>query len=308
MKISVVIPTHNPRRDILRRTVAALAAQTFPAADWELVVVDNASQPAVIPEELGPMPALVPVRIVREERLGTAHARFTAIAAARHEIIASVDDDNVLDPGYLAAAAAFLASHPEVGAVGGRIEPEYEAPAPPWALAQAGLLALRDLGPEPVISVWRPGSPDFPWCSPYGAGVVAHAACLRRYRDHALGGAAFDGGRVGLQSLGGCEDAEMMLKGVLEAGLQVAYSPALRLLHLIPARRLQFTYLYRLARESGVAWARFCVRNGFAKPIPRWTVPLRQARAFFRFRAWTKIGRLAWAVEAGRFAGRAAAS
>lgn len=305
MKVSVVIPTHNPRRDILRRTVAALAAQTLPASDWELVVVDNASHPAVLAGELGPSPA--PVRVVREERLGTTYARFAGIAAARHEIIACVDDDNLLAPGYLAEAVAFLSAHPEVGALGGRIEPEFETPAPPWALAHASLLALRDLGPDPVVSDWRPGAPDFPWCSPYGAGVVARAACLRRYRDHSLGSGAFHVGRVGLQSLGACEDAEMMLRGVLEAGLQVAYSPSLRLLHLIPSRRLEFSYLHRLARETGVAWGEFCIRNGFAKPIPRWTVPLRQARAFFRSRAWTRTGRLSWAVESGRFSGRAAA-
>lgn len=284
--------------------MAALAAQTLPAEDWELVVVDNASRPALLPEDLAPIP--VPLRIVREEQQGIAYARFAGIAAARHELIAFVDDDNVLDPDYLAHAAMFLTANTHVGAVGGCITPEFETVPEPWAREHAGLLAVRDLGPETVVSSWSEGSDSYPWCAPYGAGVVIRATCARAYRDYACGSGDFDVGRVGVKTLGACEDAEMLLRGVLKAGLQVAYCPAMRLLHLIPSRRVEFAYLRRLAYESGVVWGKFCVRHGFAKRIPPWTVPLRQARAFLRLKAWTLAGRLAWSVEAGRFAGRGA--
>jgi glycosyltransferase involved in cell wall biosynthesis len=42
--ISAVICTHNPRRDYLERTLQALKSQTLPLPDWELVIVDNASE------------------------------------------------------------------------------------------------------------------------------------------------------------------------------------------------------------------------------------------------------------------------
>src|SRR5437867_3346180 len=42
--ISVIVCTHNPRRDYLDRTLAALAAQTFRKDRWDLLLVDNASQ------------------------------------------------------------------------------------------------------------------------------------------------------------------------------------------------------------------------------------------------------------------------
>ena len=41
--VSVAICTHNPRRDYLRRALAALEAQTLARDRWELVMVDNAS-------------------------------------------------------------------------------------------------------------------------------------------------------------------------------------------------------------------------------------------------------------------------
>jgi len=43
--ISVVLCTYNPRADYLQRCVAGLKAQTLAQSAWELVVVDNNSQP-----------------------------------------------------------------------------------------------------------------------------------------------------------------------------------------------------------------------------------------------------------------------
>ena len=41
--ISVIICTHNPRPDYLRRVLDALKAQTLPKERWELLLIDNAS-------------------------------------------------------------------------------------------------------------------------------------------------------------------------------------------------------------------------------------------------------------------------
>ena len=44
LELSVIIPTHNPRRDYLERVLEALAGQTLAAEKWELVIVDNKSE------------------------------------------------------------------------------------------------------------------------------------------------------------------------------------------------------------------------------------------------------------------------
>ena len=44
-RVSVVIPTHNPRMDYLARVIEGLRGQTLEQSAWELVVVDNNSQP-----------------------------------------------------------------------------------------------------------------------------------------------------------------------------------------------------------------------------------------------------------------------
>jgi len=50
--VSVVIPTHNPRMDYLKRVLEALRQQTLEQSAWELVVVDNGSkQPLAADQE-----------------------------------------------------------------------------------------------------------------------------------------------------------------------------------------------------------------------------------------------------------------
>jgi glycosyltransferase involved in cell wall biosynthesis len=44
MKLSVIICTHNPREDYLRRTLDALETQSLPRDQWELFLIDNASK------------------------------------------------------------------------------------------------------------------------------------------------------------------------------------------------------------------------------------------------------------------------
>ncbi len=50
--ISVIIPTHNPRMDYLARVLEALRGQTLPPERWELLIVDNNSQPPLRAEGL----------------------------------------------------------------------------------------------------------------------------------------------------------------------------------------------------------------------------------------------------------------
>jgi glycosyltransferase involved in cell wall biosynthesis len=46
MKVSIIIPTHN-RLEKLRETVEYLRLQDFPTTDYEIVVVDDGSNPPV---------------------------------------------------------------------------------------------------------------------------------------------------------------------------------------------------------------------------------------------------------------------
>ena len=70
--LSVIICTHNPRLDYLRRVLAALQNQTLSSGEWELVMVDNASHT--------PLSGTIDLswhpqgRVVREENLARARS------------------------------------------------------------------------------------------------------------------------------------------------------------------------------------------------------------------------------------------
>src|SRR5204862_5153681 len=103
MQLSVILCTHNPRPDYLASTLEALRNQILPQEAWELVLVDNASDPTVVSAtRLGWHKN---GRQVREEKLGLTPARLRGIAEAKGEMLVFVDDDNVLAADYLTEAA-----------------------------------------------------------------------------------------------------------------------------------------------------------------------------------------------------------
>ena len=112
--VSVIICSHNPREDYLRRVLDALKAQTLPIKDWELLLVDNASkEPMAGRFDLSWHPN---ARHLREEKTGLTHARLCGIAEAKAGLLVFVDDDNVLRADYLQAALKISKEWPQLGA------------------------------------------------------------------------------------------------------------------------------------------------------------------------------------------------
>jgi glycosyltransferase involved in cell wall biosynthesis len=105
--VSVVIPTHN-RAWCLAEAVDSVLAQEF--RDFELIVVDDGSadDTPLLLEGYGDA-----IRVLRRGNRGVSAARNDGIAAARGELIAFLDSDDLWLPGKLARQVAFFASHPE---------------------------------------------------------------------------------------------------------------------------------------------------------------------------------------------------
>ena len=75
--ISVVICSHNPKPAYINRVLEALKSQTLSLSDWELLLVDNASQhPLANQFDLSWHPN---GRHILESQLGTVFARFRAV-------------------------------------------------------------------------------------------------------------------------------------------------------------------------------------------------------------------------------------
>jgi len=111
--VSIVVPAYNEAAGIAQG-VRSLASSDYP--EFEVIVVDDGSTDGTgdLVDSLG----LSSVRVIREPNRGKAEALTTAVAAARHDLIAAVDADTVFEPGTLAALVRPFAD-PGVGAVAG---------------------------------------------------------------------------------------------------------------------------------------------------------------------------------------------
>lgn len=111
--VSIVVPAYNEAAGI-EQAVRSLASSDYP--EFEVVVVDDGSTDGTgdLVDSLG----LSGVLVIREPNRGKAEALNTAVAAARHDLIAAVDADTVFEPGTLAALVRPFAD-PGVGAVAG---------------------------------------------------------------------------------------------------------------------------------------------------------------------------------------------
>lgn len=107
-RVSVILPTHN-RPGLLAEALSSLNKQTL--ADWEAVIVDDASTPPVSLNNSR-------LRIIRHDvSQGGAAAKDTGIRHASGEVLAFLDDDDLYAPQYLECALDVLDHHPELDVV-----------------------------------------------------------------------------------------------------------------------------------------------------------------------------------------------
>ena len=115
--MSVIIPTRN-RPEKVRACLTALAAQTLPSAQYEVVVVDDGSDQSLAPI-IAAFANRLPVRLLEQARAGPARARNAGAASARGELLAFTDDDCEPAPDWLAVLLAGHRQAPDK-ALGGR--------------------------------------------------------------------------------------------------------------------------------------------------------------------------------------------
>lgn len=238
---SVVVCTYN-RCESLADTLAAIAALEVPAGfAWELVVVDNNSRDATratVESFIAAHPALR-ARYAFEPKQGLSNARNHGIALARGDYVVFTDDDVLPAPDWLHRLVAGMREH-GCAAAGGRIDPLWQAPPPPWLTERFhGFLALRTdgTGPRQVHT-----EDDMP----FGASLAFERSVFDRV-------GLFDPqlGRKGSVLAGG-EEIDVLMR-VVRSGGTVMYFPSARVRHKVEAFRLTKRYFRR--------WRYQCSRN-----------------------------------------------
>ena len=241
MLVSVIICTHNPREHYLQRTLQALQQQSLPLTHWELLLIDNASSaPVSYRFDIGWHPY---GQHIREMELGLTPARLRGIKESQAPILIFVDDDNLLSPNYLETAIQILHQNNSLGALGGRIQGEYEIPCPDWLVEHTSLLAVRDVS----HSLW---SHQYDWEStPVGAGLVIRKNIAQAYAktiENEAKEKRLD--RQGTNTMGG-GDIDLAYTAI-DMQYAIGRFTEIALTHLIPKERLQLSYILKLSEGA----------------------------------------------------------
>ena len=222
LPVSVIMPCYRTPAAVLERTLAALEGQTWPRELFEVVIVDDGSEPP-----LAPPPSPLNVRVVRQQRrgFGIARARNTGVRAAAHAIILFLDGDSLPEAGWLAAHARWHHAVSDVVTIGFRASVAVDDLTAQTIRRRPG--ALRELfGQRPV---------DRPWIDGH---LLRMADMTTRAADlfHVIVGGNFGIGRDFYREVGGSdesfarwgmEDTELAYRAYVRGGLFVPVRAAL---------------------------------------------------------------------------------
>lgn len=154
--VSVVVPTRN-RLPMLRDALESVCRQTY--RNWEAIVVNDGGEDISAALNALPLNATAKITCFQSPHSrGQASARNTGVGAARGDIVAFLDDDDLYKPGHLEALVAGLrGSGAAVGYT--RAEAVWEqivdgkridlrrGPASPWFRYSRALLLVRNCMP-----------------------------------------------------------------------------------------------------------------------------------------------------------------
>lgn len=241
--ITVVLCTHN-RCGVLADVLQDLTASRLPdARDWEVLVVDNNSSDQTRQIVEGFRARDQRIRYLFEPRTGKSHALNSGVKHARGEVLAFVDDDVRIDPGWLQHLTAPLNDRRWAG-VGGRTLVRQKATLPPWfAFEDFGSIVCAhfDLGNQP-LELGRP---------PYGANMAFRKSMFDKY-----GGFRTDLGPSPHRHIPRCGEDTDFGHRLLAAGERIRYEPQAVVYHPVPEDRLHPNYILSFWFDHGRAAAR----------------------------------------------------
>jgi glycosyltransferase involved in cell wall biosynthesis len=243
LKISVVISTYR-RGAQLADAVRSVARQTLPAADYEVIVVNNDPLDASVGHivdtmrrsEFSERPERL--RLMTCPFTGLSFARNAGIAEAHGKVVSFLDDDAVAFTDWLERIWRAFEAFPQAGVVGGKIVLDPPDPRPKWLRPGWEHLWGHNVplfGETKQVEKWW----EFPWGGNWSA---TRQALLQ------IGGFRTNYGRRGVDFGGGEELVAATL--IQRLGHAIVVAPEAQVYHAPSADRYTLKHVWKMIRAA----------------------------------------------------------
>lgn len=240
-RLAVVVCTYN-RSHSLMQTLESLYASGYEGSEYvDIVVVANHCSDDTLARlhefRLSHRQEILRLRWLEEPLPGKSHALNTAIKAAHNPALCFIDDDQVVEKGFLIELLQGLDRYPEDDIFCGRIWPAWDGSEPRWVHAKEPYaIPIRpfpefDLG---QTSIGLAPSDRYP----SGGNIT-----VRRRVFEKIGGFSTELGPTG-HNLAGGEDHDFLHRAVTD-GFRIRYLPGVSQLHAVDPERTRMGYTLR---------------------------------------------------------------
>jgi GT2 family glycosyltransferase len=245
------------RPDLLAECLGSVIAIRPDDQAFEVLVVDN-DPPDDMTEQL--VTSLPGVRYTREPVPGLDFARNRALAEAGGELVAFLDDDVLVDRGWLHGLQEALAENPDAAAVTGLVLPAELATEAQVRFERRGGFR-RGFQKQRYAGQTLAGNPLYPT----GAGIFGAGCNMVLRKEVVLGLGGFDEALDTGPSLPGGGDLDIFYR-VVRAGHPLVYEPRMLVFH---RHRRELAALRRQYWSWGEGFMAFVVKTYRTDPPQR---------------------------------------
>lgn len=230
MDASIVVATKDRGPDI-KLTIESLVALDYPCERYEVIIVDNMSNPEN-QKHLQGFQSTYPGQVlyVREEKIGLSNARNSGIASSRGDIILFIDDDAIAPSFWLKNILRAFKDNSDVYALGSKVISRFTSPPPEWLDERLGIYISNFDHGDKIIELHY---------NEYPRGTNM-AFLNKTFKECGLFLDCF--GRKG-NSMMSYEEIELCYR-VEKAGHKILYIPDAEIYHLIRGNRINIKWYY----------------------------------------------------------------
>ncbi|MBO5630279.1 MAG: glycosyltransferase family 2 protein [Aeriscardovia sp.] len=246
--VSIIVCCYNSAWIIERCLSAIISQRVSQGLCWELILVNNASSDNT--KELAKRilkNSGINYLIKDENMPGLLNARKCGVTMARYSIMIFCDDDNILCSTYVQTAYDIMRARPELGALGGKGEAEFQTTPDPFILAYLSSYAVGSQANHSKDCVW-------------GAGLCLRSEIVRKiYAKQEM----YLTGRKGDVLLAG-DDGELVLSVRLN-GFECDSDDRLEYVHVLASKRLTKNYINKMFQGFALASPIITIYNSILK-------------------------------------------